>query len=234
VLTRALVRASEGADLQSLTYSEWLNRASAKPESSDEFVVAGDRADGPILENHAIRAVAFSLLTRLGQKPVADAISLLSRMIEQRDQQGDTFPEGRLNLGVAYAAVGDYERALPLLGRAVALYTDQSIFTQEFERNSAHAKAQHDDAHYQFGRALFVSKADYSGAVSSLTEAVRLDPGNARAYYYLGQAIRAMVETNILAKAAGALTSYLERGAPLGHEDEVREFLGARKRKPPT
>jgi hypothetical protein len=46
---------------------------------------------------------------------------------------------------------------------------------------------------------------------------------------YYGQAIRSMVERETLTKAQEVLRRYLEKGAPLGHEDEVREFLGSRE-----
>jgi cytochrome c-type biogenesis protein CcmH/NrfG len=96
-------------------------------------------------------------------------------------------------------------------------YTDQEI------------RALLAEATFHLGRVLFVGEISLDSAVSELTEAVRLDPDNVAAYYYLGQAIRTQVERNILKRAEDALRTYLSRGAPLGHEDEVREFLGSRK-----
>ena len=91
------------------------------------------------------------------------------------------------------------------------------------------------EASFHLGRVLYLiesdvsaDKADFSRAVSELEEAVELGPDNVQAYYYLGQAIRAQVERNILKRAEDALRTYLVRGAPLGHEDSVREFLGSR------
>jgi tetratricopeptide (TPR) repeat protein len=233
LLTRALVRALEDAGERRLTYDEWLRLAGEPASAAEEFVTAGDGLHGPIFDNHTARAEAFSHLTRLEQEPITQTITLLSRMIEQREQQNNLYPEGRLNLGVAYVAVGDYERGLPLLERAVALYTDPTVFTRELEHDP-YAEAHYHDAHYQLGRALLASGRDYGGAVSQLKEAVRLNPENARAYYFLGQAIRAMVEHETLARAEEALQSYLAKGAPLGHEDEVREFLGLRSKPPLT
>jgi cytochrome c-type biogenesis protein CcmH/NrfG len=91
------------------------------------------------------------------------------------------------------------------------------------------------EANFHLGRVLYLQESDssaeeaeFSRAVSELEEAVDLDPENVQAYYYLGQAIRAQVERNILKRAEDALRTYLVRGAPLGHEDDVREFLGSR------
>jgi len=85
------------------------------------------------------------------------------------------------------------------------------------------------EASFHLGRVLFIGELNFDRAVTELQEAVQLDPDNAPAYYYLGQAIRAQVDRNILKRAEDALRTYLSRGAPLGHEDEVREFLGSRK-----
>jgi len=86
------------------------------------------------------------------------------------------------------------------------------------------------EASFHLGRVLLLkSEPNLDRAVSALQEAVQLDADNVRAYYYLGQAIRAQVERNILKRAEDAWRTYLSRGAPLGHEDEVREFLGSRR-----
>ena len=84
------------------------------------------------------------------------------------------------------------------------------------------------EAAFHLGRVLLAGEFDFDQAVSRLEQAVRLDPDNVLAYYYLGQAIRTQVERNTLKRAENVLRTYLSRGAPLGHEDEVREFLGSR------
>jgi len=230
LMTRALAQALRDGGEQRLTYKEWIRLASNPLSADKEFVIAGDGMDEPIFDNRVARAEAISRLTRIEQEPIARATTILSRMIEQRDQQNDLYPEGRLNLGVAYVAVGDYDRGLPLLERAVALYTDESIYKNELKRDP-YAEAHYHDAHYQLGRALFASGRDFGGSVSELQQAVKLAPENARAYYYLGQAIRWIADHETTARAVEALQNYLAKGAPLGHEDEVREFLGSRKKQ---
>jgi tetratricopeptide (TPR) repeat protein len=69
----------------------------------------------------------------------------------------------------------------------------------------------------------------FDPAVDALQQAIDLDPDNTPAYYFLGEAILGMIERNIRRRAEEALHTYLARGAPLGHEDEVREKLGVRK-----
>lgn len=85
------------------------------------------------------------------------------------------------------------------------------------------------EAKYHLGRVLFEAELDFDRAVSELEDTVGLDPDNVRAYYYLGQAIRAQIERETLRRAQSVLRTYLARGAPLGHEEDVREFLGARR-----
>lgn len=231
LLTRALVRALGNAGEQWLTYDEWLRLAAEPQVAADEFVTAGDRTDGPIFDNRVMHDEALSHLMHLEQESIKQSITILRRMVEQREQQNDPYPEGRLNLGVACAAIGDYKRGLLELQRAVALYKDPTIFTRERERDPLYAEAHYHDAQYQLGRVLFESGRDFGGAMSELKEAISLNPENARAYYYLGQAIRAMVEHETLARAEESLQSYLAKGAPLGHEDEVRKFLGSRSKQ---
>ena len=85
------------------------------------------------------------------------------------------------------------------------------------------------EAVYHLGRVRYEGKRDFDGAVSALEQAVDLDPDNIPAYYYLGQAIVEQVKRNKLTRARNLLRHYLTHGAPVGHEDEVREFIGARK-----
>ncbi len=87
------------------------------------------------------------------------------------------------------------------------------------------------EAKYHLGRALYEGKkdSDLNQAVTELEEAVEMDPGNTAALFYLGQAIRAQVERNTLARAEKVLREYLVRGAPQGQEDEVRSFLQTRR-----
>ena len=85
------------------------------------------------------------------------------------------------------------------------------------------------EATYHLGKVLYEEGKDYDRAVSLLADAVRMDPENVPALYYYGQAIRAQVEYNTLRRAEDALRAYIKKGAPLGHEDEVRQFLDARK-----
>jgi hypothetical protein len=90
------------------------------------------------------------------------------------------------------------------------------------------------EAKYHLGRVLCEGELDFDRAVSELEEALRLDPENVAAYYYLGRAIREQIERNKFKRAEEVLRTYLMKGAPLGHEEEVREFLGSRKRQEST
>jgi tetratricopeptide (TPR) repeat protein len=227
-LTRALVQSLNEADAKSLTYSKLFDSVSKQLEPVAP-VVLGEYFNKLVFDSRTLRCEILELVTRLMKAPIFETIKLLIKMTEQCEQQGNSYPEGLLNLGMAYSAVGDYEKSIQALERAIALYTDPAFMTNEKEKNP-YAEDHYHETRYQLGHVLFESGYDLSRAVSEAQEATQLDPENARAYYYLGQAIRAMVESETLAKAENALQIYLEKGAPLGHEDEVRKFLRSRLR----
>lgn len=85
------------------------------------------------------------------------------------------------------------------------------------------------EATYYLGKTLYEEGEYYDRAVSLLAQTVRDDPDNVHALFYYGQAIRAQVEFNTLKRAEDALRAYLEKGAPLGHEDEINTFLEQRE-----
>ena len=64
-----------------------------------------------------------------------------------------------------------------------------------------------------------------SRAVSELDEAVRLEPKNPRAHYYRGEAIRRLIEENLLTKARDDLKSYLDADVPVSRYPDIEQFL---------
>ena len=68
------------------------------------------------------------------------------------------------------------------------------------------------EATFHLGRILFLGEFDFDRAVSELEEAVKLDPDNVQAHYYLGQAIRTQVERNTLKRArSGSVDLFVAR-----------------------
>jgi tetratricopeptide (TPR) repeat protein len=84
------------------------------------------------------------------------------------------------------------------------------------------------EAYFQLGKVLYLQAESYDDAVSMLKKAIHLDPDNVSALYYLGQSIRMQIERDYQKQAIDYLRSYLLKGAPLGQEEEVRRYLGAR------
>lgn len=66
-------------------------------------------------------------------------------------------------------------------------------------------------------------------AVSELRLATQQPPEHSPAHFYLGKALRALVEQEILTEAEKAFQNYLEAGAPLGQQEEIQTFLQSRK-----
>jgi tetratricopeptide (TPR) repeat protein len=135
-------------------------------------------------------------------------IEVASRLLEQR---GERYPEGLISLGVAYAAIGDTDAAIHFLERA-SLNENVAIRTH---------------AQLALGRVLYESKTDIGRAVDALRRAARGDPNNAVCWFYLGQAMRRLATQNLTTEASVALRRYIDAGAPLGHVEEIEEFLSS-------
>ena len=226
-----------------ITYAQWFD--SASKYSHDRFVVLGEHEgeqwfsgdtileflQKPPFDNSVLREEVVALVTKLEQTSIYETIRLLRRMIEQRQQQNDLYPEGHLNLGLAYSVIGDYDGSVDHLERAISLYSNQSVMSREKKRD-LDSEDHYLEARYHLGCVLFESKKDFTRAVSELNEAIKLDPEKGNSYYYLGKAILAMIEHETLAKAKNAFKKYLAKGAPLGHEEEVRKEMGTSIKSP--
>ena len=214
-------------------------------DSQDHFVVLGEHEgeqwvsggtilrylEKPPFDNSVLREEVVASIIKLEHTSIYETIGLLRRMIEQRQQQNDLYPEGHLNLGLAYSVIGDYDSSVDHLERAISLYSDQSVMSRE-KGKDLNAEDHYHEARYHLGRVLFESKKDFTRAVSELNEAIKLDPENGNSYYYLGKAILSMIEYETLAKAKNAFKKYLAKGAPLGHEEEVRKEMGTSIKSP--
>lgn len=78
-------------------------------------------------------------------------------------------------------------------------------------------------------RVLYENKKNSPRAVDELRRVTESDPKNIKANYYLGQAIRALVEQHLLQETQHTFASYVQKGAPLGNLEEVQEFLNTQK-----
>lgn len=70
-----------------------------------------DGAGGRLLLANQVLGRADELLVRMGEQRARRIIADLEEVIARRQQRGDYWPEGRLNLGIAYACLGEYEQA---------------------------------------------------------------------------------------------------------------------------
>ena len=147
VLTYSLIRGLEKWKESTITYAQWFD--SASKYSHDRFVVLGEHEgeqwfsgdtileflQKPPFDNSVLREEVVALITKLEQTSIYETIRLLRRMIEQRQQQNDYYPEGHLNLGLAYSVIGDYDGSVDHLERAISLYSDQSVMSREKRRD---------------------------------------------------------------------------------------------------
>ncbi|MDZ8106421.1 MAG: caspase family protein [Nostoc sp. DedQUE12a] len=215
VLTFNIIKSLSEDKTGTLTYNQLIKSI---PSEVQPFVVGTD-LDTRLFENSVRCNLVNELLRKIKQEPVEQTISILKRLIEQRNGFD---PESHLNLGIAYYTLEDYDKSIASLEAALNQVSEQNselkTKTQAFP-----------EGRYWLGRVLCESKRDPAYAVSQLRLATQQDPNNVTAHYYLGQALRAMVEKEILTEAERAFETYLEGGSPLGQEEEVQEFLRSRK-----
>jgi len=215
VLTYNLTKSLSEDKTGTLTYNQLIKSI---PSEVQPFVVGTD-LDTRLFENSVRYNLVNKLLCKIKQEPIEQTISLLKRLIEQRNGFD---PESHLNLGIAYYTLGDYNKSIASLEAALNQVSEQN---SELKRKTQAFP----EAHYWLGRVLCESKRDPAYAVKELRLATQQDPNNVTAHYYLGQALRAMVEQEILTEAERAFETYLEGGSPLGKEEEVQEFLRSRR-----
>jgi tetratricopeptide (TPR) repeat protein len=227
-----------------ITNREWFESSSSVLSSEPTFIVLGNSQEkvwsSPdhqnlgsqlneiILENVILRDAITQQLTEIEQESIIETIWILRRLIEQKQQHGEQYPEGHLNLGIAYSLIGKTEEAILELENAVSLYSDYNIMELEKEKDS-NAEDYYFECHFQLGKILFESKNNLTKAVSNLEEATKTKVVNSRFYYYLGKAYFALAEEEIKSKGMESLKLYLDNGAPLGYEEDVRRLLGSKK-----
>lgn len=231
-LTYALLKVLEREhEPSTLTYGSWVeaaNRCAPKPAEPGSIAVLRGSADEVLFDPWLLRESVAATATRIELDAVYQAIELLWRQIDERRQQGAIHPEGWLNLGVALGVVGDYERAVTALETASAMATPAKVEVNQVAAHDVEPEKIASEISYHLGRLLLVAQKDYGRAVSELRSATRKDPNNGRAFYYLGRAIREMVQRETLAEVEDAFSAYLDFGAPVGHRSEVVEFLRQR------
>lgn len=227
VLTDGLVNALKDMRPHSFTYREWVAAAQKVGHLEPAPILLGS-GDDFVFDPSALCKAVLETATRIELDAIYRAIELLKRQIGERGRQGAIHPEGWLNLGVAYGVVGAYEQALAALEAAAATMTSTKM---EMSQAAAHDVTPEEIApeiSYHLGRLLLAAQTDYGRAVSELRKATRQDTGNARAWYYLGQAIRERIRRETLAEVESAFSAYLAAGAPVGHRSEIVGFLHER------
>jgi tetratricopeptide (TPR) repeat protein len=200
-MTNALVRSLWQAEVTDLTYRELVELLEYKPHCQ------GDSLDQPLFSPARGHPLVREFAGWADRDRIRHMIELLRRAIERRDGHD---PEGHLNLGIAYGYLKAYDRAVDALNEALV------------------QKKKYREAQYHLGRVLLESGRDPAAAVAQLKEA-QADETNVAARYYLGQALRAFVEQDVLVEAEKAFGDYLAGGAPLGQEEEVTAFLESRR-----
>ena len=226
--TERLLEELNEKDTTKLTYSQLrksINKYSESEPEGELFIKNLDCNDLEqiIFNNNATLKIVHELLAKILLEPTTQIILILRRLIEQRN---NVAPEEHLNLGIAYYILGEYDKSISAFQTAIDQVVGQNSRLNE---EPSSTEKPYPEAHYWLGRVLYESKRDPARAVSELRLATQQDPNNLAAHYYLGQALRALVEQEILTEAERAFQTYLKAGAPLGQEENIQEFLNSRK-----
>ncbi|MEP0924366.1 caspase family protein [Leptolyngbya sp. ST-U4] len=175
-----------------------------------------------IFSNAVLKSKAQAFFIKLQNEPTRHAVLILRRLIEQRNGAA---PEELFNLGIAYYRLNEYDKSIAALQTAIDKVLGQNTTTE----GQAMSQQSYPKAHYWLGRVLYETKRDPARAVSELRLATQQNSDSSATHYYLGKALRALVEQEILTEAERAFQTYLNAGAPLGQQQEVQEFLRSRK-----
>jgi uncharacterized caspase-like protein len=211
LLTRALLEAipSGRADVTCAAWVSNISQLLLRP-----YVAAPKGAlDAPIFSNDRVCQDIADEVTRLRDEPLRgllrEALLPLQGLANERT---DLAYEAYLHLGLIHAELGEHEQSVAALERALQ------------------GGREHPEVQRYLGRELQAC-GKFEASVSVLKEAARREPECAAGHYYLGRAIHALIEQENEVAATKAFQTYLERGAPLGREEEVEQLL-ARWRKP--
>lgn len=105
-----------------------LERALKEVFGHDVTVKVSDATRGQVVLANPIVTRANELTARLDEQRAPEIIAGLEEVVAKREEQGDYWPEGRLNLGIAYACQGEYEAARRWLDDAVNMLRYPSHF----------------------------------------------------------------------------------------------------------
>ncbi|BAZ21217.1 peptidase C14 caspase catalytic subunit p20 [Kalymmatonema gypsitolerans NIES-4073] len=221
--TANLVSFLDKHNSKDLNYKK-LTQISEREYPDLEALIIGENLEEHIFSNSFGQKNVEALIAEIEQEPLQTTIKALERLIEQ---QNGFDPEALLNLGITYYALSKYDESIKKLKSATEKLSEQQSETEQVtDRQQNLLKA---EAHYWLGRVLYESKRELARAVDELRFATQQDPNNVAAHYYLGHALRALVEQEILSEAEQALHTYFTAGVPLGQEEEVQKFLESRK-----
>lgn len=205
VMTHALMDVLRQEEVSGLTFRTLATAVARRLKWLQPFMI-GDNPDEAVftapVQERKVNDLAY---TRARQHPARLAIQLLNRLIEQA---GGQHAIGNLNLGVAYAALGEFKESRDALEKAI----------EESGKNPI------PEAHCYLGRVLYELN-ELDPAVSELREALKIEPQNITANYFFGHAVRKRTEQQTLVEAAKAFELYLNSGAPLGNRDEIQAIL---------
>jgi hypothetical protein len=130
-LTAALIRLLEGIDTTRGSIGAF--ESALLDGFRDMTFRTADEAKNRLFLSMPAHSSAVALLGELERSELRGVIEILERAVAARQGQDDYWPEGRLNLGIAYAAMGDYRTARGWLREAVDILSGRGLAEDSYE-----------------------------------------------------------------------------------------------------
>ena len=125
VLTHTLIQVLEQADPVHTRLTD-LESFLGDALSILDLLATDDAKDRLLFASPAL-STAVEMTQALEQQDLRQIIDTLEKVIARKESQDDYWPEGRLNVGIAYAALGDHPAARRWLEEAVAILSGRGL-----------------------------------------------------------------------------------------------------------
>jgi uncharacterized caspase-like protein len=182
------------------------------------LTVIGNDLDLPLFDNLNVIARMEETFDKIESRPLENAKDLLTKL--QHCGRGKD-PRLFLELGIVFNMLGLRNSAQRVLSDAASILDSKDSLSLDDIRVRA-------EAHYYLGHVLMSDKL-YTNAVSQFERALADSPGNAKAHYYRGFALQKLIEIDLYQQIEKSWSAYLKLGAPLRHEQEVKQFIEKRQ-----
>lgn len=172
---------------------------------------------------------AIATINEIMSQPMRKNAEQIQIGVTQFEKKYGAWAEGRLNVGLAMAEIGQIDDAINWMTRARECFAQNVAMKNGDASGLQYLKADIGaEIDFALGRLLYsASRIDLlDRSILLLESAYQQRPSDARTQYYLGQAMRRQIDLKYAKRVESLLRSYLQQGAPLGESTEINDYLG--------